>query len=110
MTPEAQRAAIAEACGWRFVGQDVSLKEEAIMCWVAPGDEPHQQKKIPDYLNDLNAMHEVEKTLTGEQEAIYRQMLCAVMDEPEWSPWRVVSAPADMRAKAFLRTLGLWKP
>lgn len=43
MTPEAQRIAIAEACGWQLLGG----------MWHHPIGG-----FIPDYLNDLNAMHE----------------------------------------------------
>lgn len=59
MSPDAQRVAIAEAVGWR--------KDEASnnICWIPPGSPqpPRGQYytlRPPDYLNDLNAMHEAE--------------------------------------------------
>ena len=104
MTPEQQqRIAIAEACGWR--------RDER--AWW----EPHRQftsgwkghHDIPDYPNDLNAMHEAVETLR-------------TMDGPQWWDFRLylaeecgssmncIQATATQRAEAFLRTLNLWKP
>ncbi len=53
--------------------------------------------KLPDYLNDLNAMHEAEKVLQGEQLTEYVE---------RWVEW---NSTAAQRAEAFLRTLGPWK-
>lgn len=52
MNPEAQRIAIAKACGWTHIVFDRGWKSTDL------GDF---QAKIPDYLNDLNTMHEAEK-------------------------------------------------
>ena len=53
MTPEEQRIKIAEACGHKF---------EKFMCNPPRLINPAiQLSEIPDYLNDLNAMHEAEK-------------------------------------------------
>ena len=60
MNPEAQRIAIAEACGWKDITRgsyDGSLFGR---------HKTQQLEIIPDYLADLNAMHEAEKTLTYE--------------------------------------------
>lgn len=56
MSPKAQRIAIAESCGlicFPMNGRWHDLTERA------DGTPVH----IPDYLSDLNAMHEAEKTL-----------------------------------------------
>ena len=122
MTPEAQRIAIAEACGWEYL----------------PGDEPtyggtykvalwHHKEKgsrrtdwsgkttvgLPDYLNDLNAA----------------EPLCQKMHEAGWAVkltpryclWYVYASHkmlgdfeientslATAICEAFLRTLNLW--
>ncbi len=88
MTPEKQRIAIAEACGWmRFFE--------------------------PDYLNDLNAMHEAVKTLNLNQWSDYMDTLYGIVQDPHICPtthqleW--VEATAPQRAEAFLRTIGKWE-
>lgn len=66
-------------------------------------------KWLPNYCNDLNAIHEAEKTLTDEQ---YRKY-CNLLEEsgydergigyPNWSR----SATAIQRAMAYVKTLEL---
>ena len=65
---------------------------------------------LPDYLNDLNAMHEAELVFIGEDKSPnyfdYRQQLyrvCCLSSE------LAVRATAAQRSEAFLRTLNLWK-
>ena len=57
---------------------------------------------MPDYLNDLNAMHEAEKVLN---EAYlwnrYKGWLLTWMTEP-------IRATAPQRCEAFLKTIGKW--
>ncbi len=65
------------------------------------GKSSCHMSNIPDYLGDLNAMHEAEKALTGEQSWQYVQLLSGYSNEG-WC------ATAAQRAEAFLRTLGLW--
>lgn len=111
MTPEQQRIAIAEACGWRFhpispIPTDASdyleRKAKAIMCWVRPGRDSWQIEQLPDYLNDLNAMHQAEKLriIGTEHESDY----CMYLYENAHQCF----ATAAQRAEAFLRTLNLW--
>ena len=57
---------------------------------------------IPDYLDDLNAMHEAEKVLDFNQ---LRDMEDSVSFQFAVYPFH---ATASQRAEAFLRTLGLW--
>lgn len=87
MTPEQQRIAIAQACGWTDTP-------------IVGGK--YGQADVPDYLEDLNAMHEAEKVLTHEQFDDYYVRLCIKIARP-------YHATAAQRAEAFLRTLGLWK-
>jgi len=112
MKPEQQRIAIAEACGWTQI-------EPCTCCdGVSRGYQPTpgaHKKHLPDYLNDLNAMHEAEKGLTYEQaEEFVEQLYLAdqknnLAENPP--PWRfnVASATAAQRAEAFLRTIGKWE-
>ncbi len=75
MTPEQQRVAIAEACGWKFVGAHPSMKCVSLMCWVRPGNPDWMSEQPFDYLNDLNAMREAEKVLNEDQRYTYGETL-----------------------------------
>ncbi len=110
MSPEAQRIGIAEACGWKRDGEWLSFPR-----WKKDGMEYFGSKDnpllcIPDYLNDLNAMHEAEKVLTDEQCEKYWIEMNALLNV--WAHGRrtwVFETPAAQRAEAFLKTLGLGK-
>ncbi len=104
MTPEAQRIAIAEACGWTNVAPRIvkNVKHQGdditVGIWSDNG-------WIPDYLNDLNAMHEAEKVLTYEQLEVY----CNILHKPNHGVYWAIHATAAQRAEAFLRTIGKWE-
>ena len=102
MTPEEQRIKIAEACGWKLEFVAVPDGDEGDV-WTKPdgfcGD-------LPDYLNDLNAMHEAEKLLKPMQWIAYGRKLQALCDESITWP---IHATATQRAEALLKTLKLWK-
>lgn len=102
MSPEAQRLAIAKACGKGW-----TLDPDGFWC-------------LPDYTEDLNAMHEAENTLTPFQRRVHGKHLLDTLNEIAvgyvsnydsqlQSLSRVASAKPAQRAEAFLRTLGLWK-
>ncbi|CAB4165051.1 hypothetical protein UFOVP817_29 [uncultured Caudovirales phage] len=66
---------------------------------------------LPDYLNDLNAMHEAEKSLSDGNaywEFIRHLHEIAKRDSLPFIADRA-NATAAQRAKAFLKTLNLWK-
>jgi len=64
---------------------------------------------VPDYFNDLNACHEMEKVLTDLQYKQYCKMLdeLGYDDRGVWYPNRSRSATAEQRCEAFLMTLGV---
>ena len=124
MTPEEQRIAIAEACGF--------VKVPCPNSSLAGNAPFHPQPKtfwaesywgkdvvgVPDYLNDLNAMHEAEKILRGptddeesERSRYSENIILAVANGQEvvdvWY-WEHITATAAQRAEAFLRTIGKW--
>lgn len=101
MTTESQRIAIAEACGWSYEKNETYAPDGAF--WWSKNPE------FPDYLNDLNAMHEAEKTLNPIQAAEYARMLTSTAWQSEQPVFAPMTAKADQRAEAFLRTLNLWK-
>ena len=91
MKPEQQRIAIAEACG--------------TMRWSYALPKKCVGASVPNYLNDLNAMHDAEKMLTSSQIAQYVDSL-EEMNE-RWST--PAFATAAQRAEAFLRAIEKWE-
>jgi hypothetical protein len=105
MNEQSQRVAIAKACGYKMIPYEkpstatghafTGLDKDGALC------------PIPDYLHDLNAMHEAEKTMTGAGNWIlYVNLLRKIMHD-DWS-W-FVCAPANVRAEAFLRVIRKWE-
>ena len=96
MNQEEQRIAIAEACGWKTGYRD-----------------PEAWHPLPDYLNDLNAMHEAEKTLwkqgTSDYDPLARRRYYHTLDQLTGDQWDTITATATQRAEAFLKALNLWK-
>jgi hypothetical protein len=97
--------AIAEACGF-YKEKPWSNGSE---CWGHKDYPPHVGfEEIPDYCNDLNAMHEAEKILSDESHADYAcELVKTIRQNGEW--FESVSATAAQRAEAFLRTINYWK-
>ncbi len=108
MKPEAQRIAIAEACGW------TPAHCETFNRWLHPDSAYYRlERDLPDYLYDLNAMHEAEASIDDEQEwAVYSDQLANVVfrdAKNDGTASAVWHATAAQRAEAFLRTLGKWE-
>jgi hypothetical protein len=120
MTPEAQRIAIAKACGWR-PWRELPTPEtgELMMSFISPN--PNEGNRfaddLPDYLNDLNAMHEALQTLeVREQGAFWDHLHEATLkhifwsdDTNAWNCFDTLNAPAAKWAECFLKTKGLWQ-
>ena len=107
MNEEAQRRAIAEACGWDFDPLEAQeWGSRGTWCKSPDNDELWFHCHVPDYLHDLNAMHDAEKVLLH-REKEYVEVL-TMMCLAKHCPMRLLHADADDRAEAFLRTLGLW--
>lgn len=115
MTTEQKRIKIAEACGWREEHREQMryLRGQ----WTSPEGD---YKPIPDYFNDLNACHEMEKVLTRGQWYDYGWRLSEMihgndedrfndMDNLGYRFGEIAHATAAQRAEAFGLTLGLWK-
>ncbi len=119
MNTEHQRIAIAEACGWTTRPNGF----QRCFIWVDPdghdvgqtNHEAHMEtaaRNLPDYLSDLNAMHEAEKVLTAIQCNDYDTYIMHRLRESEINPPAnrfKFHATASQRAEALLRTLNLWK-
>lgn len=101
MTDKQINVAIAEACGWIDIIAPTAPPEfNRRSCGRLGNFEP---KQIPDYCNDLNAMHEAEKALSDDQMWIMARNI--ELNESRW----YFHASARERAEAFLRTLGKWE-
>lgn len=108
MTNAEINIAIAEYCGWQILEPEVHPC--IIYHWAI---KPDGSKRIsPDYCNDLNEMHEVEKTLNDPiQQSFYAEYLgdCNSFEKGEYPTFRFVNSTAKERAIAFLKTIGKWK-
>ncbi len=126
-TDEEINAAVAAACGWVDVILAVPWQVEypedfsPIPCGVRPAHDrrssPLRWGPVPNYCNDLNAMHEAEKTLRREQYEDYLDNLCITLGGELYTSARETHADvlfllanktAKQKAEAFLRTLGKW--
>lgn len=68
---------------------------------------------LPDYIGDLNNMHEVEKTLNYVQKIEYCRLLRYAVGirggtDGKQAEWLLITATARQRAEAFLKTIGAW--
>jgi len=130
MNPEQQRIMIAEKCGYKKEwlhgktkpSQDPDLMDGDSLIWRVPGSGYFgSDSDLPDYPNDLNAMHEAEKVLKEEQLNTYGKLLWSAVSGAKselvsdiFNPslkWcaKIAHATAHQRAEAFLKVFGLWK-
>ncbi len=117
MKLEAQRIAIAEACGWtkcRLAIKGAGAPERGPSPYGIPPGRNYEAAVTP-YERDLNAMHEAEKVLTKESQcARYAGEIAAIVKGYAHEPFLGVQSyiwhsTAAQRAEAFLKTLNLWK-
>jgi len=110
MKPEKQRIAIAEACGWTDVKGTKGVHPKARFKGCGYADD---WIALPDYLNDLNAMHQAEKVLTKNKSMEYAFRLADswILNGEDKQPdlVRGFCATAAERAEAFLKTIGKWE-
>jgi hypothetical protein len=114
VTPQAQIIAIAEACGWTNISWYGVYQD-----WL--GSRPNECRDtypIPDYLNDLNAMHEAETLVIYSNDKSpkkYTQQIKAAIckdagvKKAQMDFDMCITATAAQRAEAFLKTIGKWK-
>jgi len=122
MSPEKQRIAIAEICGYSYIGKNRAGEDT----WGHPeflaigfnllGDK-FGRYRLPDYLNSLDAMRQAEKMFsTLDMRERYASQLISIVFETvvEGVPatlagcFLLAHATAAQRAEAFLKTLGKW--
>ena len=104
MTEEIQRIAIAEACGW------VKTVASGVWAFYVTNEKTKFARfdELPDYLNDLNAMHEAERALniSDEQITYWKNTLEFVCNRDNTI---TLMATAAQRAEAYLKTIGKWE-
>ena len=107
MSPDSQRIAIAEACG--IVSKDK---------WGSLYKTPRGiLRDCPDYLADLNAMHEAEQILWrmdwshryAFNDHLANTIRGRTVNRNEWDAETLLDATAEKRAEAFLKTIGKWE-
>ena len=108
MTNHQINIAIAEACGWTECEHVESLglckgKHENALPQYPTG---HSQ--LPDYCNDLNAMHEAEEVFSTWRFWDYADILNRLVPN-DMGKDSYIRASARQRAEAFVKTLGKWE-
>jgi len=120
VTPEAQRIAIAEACGWKNVDAGSGRVWGVTTRHKGTPSEFDVCVDVPNYPFDLNAMHDAEKVFwdTGKAMEFTNQLVGIVCSArgfrwdkgtPDDHLMCLSHATAAQRAEAFLRTIGKWK-
>ena len=116
MTNEQINIAIAKACGWDFDPIECAEWGSRQRWCKSPHGKIVFRHGIPDYLNDLNAMHEAEKVFAYEEAQQFEGELCGICgsenlhkEYPLPFEFAVAHATASQRAEAFLRTVGKWE-
>jgi len=121
MKHEAQSIAIAEFCGWEQLAQTGVWHHPDGKNAVPRGGKIHLQRRkmklpgaedylLPDYLNDLNAIHGAEALLSlehGIDYVIHLGIVCGPSKRGDHN-FDLVHATAGQRAEALLRVIGKW--
>jgi hypothetical protein len=116
VSPEAQRIAIAEACGWLSIKNHSTIRINGLWMGYPPKNAIiNKPVELPDYLNDLNAIHEAISNQgwdANEMLSFLRNLKEIVAPHYLWenmlTNWCLSHATAAQRAEAFLKCLNLW--
>lgn len=123
MTKEKQQITIAKACGWKDVKvtnhEYVDVDSRSITYWSGltgiPPEFIHYEQRIrvPDYLNDLNAINDavlsILNSATSQLNWDYCRILGGVTGSGNHVTTAIIHATAAQRAKALLKALNLWE-
>jgi hypothetical protein len=114
MTKAQQRISIAKARGWKWLDHPDTLDRTKTFQlqnkWVlSPDDKLELPHNAPDYLNDLNAMHEAVASLTPSQRSNFCVTLNRITGQSsKILGWQyLIHTTAEQRAEAFLEALDL---
>lgn len=92
--------AIAEACGLDVPEFCCDMDNECYIDCLEVWNDTISE--LPDYCNDLNAMHDLEENHMQDKYDRYESILKGLLGD-DWG-----YATARQRAEAFLRTIGKW--
>lgn len=136
MKPEEPQIAIAEACGWTIIKAAMSVSKDPYegtfsgTAYIPPGKVWEQmdtweqrecfKNKPPNYLNDLNAIHEARRQhintptlrvhyMNTLHKIVGRRMEKNKVGTPMVSDFDCLNAECHEHANAFGLTLNLWK-
>ena len=101
MTNEQINIAIAEACGWKYEKNETHAPDGSF--WWS------KEPEIPDYCNDLNAMHEAWLSLSDKDKFVCDKELMRVLVASKDGPYWMTNSTARQRAEAFLKAIEKWK-
>lgn len=124
MTPEEINREIAEFCGRKPGAYYCSTCRECVPIKEVTSGGYHDECScrvhldLPNYFEDLNAMHEAESIIYDAPETLKNDMLrkcyyhnlVAICKRAGWKfAYREFRAAAPQRSEALLRTIGRWK-
>ena len=128
MSPEKQRIAIAEACGWRFSEYTVvnptgkrltylsGLGRDRERSYVKDSKEAIRIKLVPDYLNDANTSKELIEHLRKKEYSVMfifegNTVECRATNKNNYHlvSVRGIMKPSEAICEVFLKALRLWK-
>jgi hypothetical protein len=108
MTDKEINIKIAEACGWERAPEKDAYFEHEYWAQFEDGhfvtDTQEIGCKLPDYLNDLNAMYEAEKIIE-QQKLGYAYELNLGRNGGNHFEWSKIHSTARQRAEAFVKTI-----
>ena len=114
MNKELQRTTIAKVCGWEAGEANVNRDHSKAQGFWYKQMFYVGTDSLPDYLNDLNEMHEALKFLvTDDQKRRFVDYISNINNGGNgalrWrGRWACASASAAQYAEAFLRVFNLW--
>jgi hypothetical protein len=116
MSPNEQNVALAKACGWTQINPNT-------VQYTAQNSNG-KWDTIPDYVNDLNAIHDAKETLGindrnnldirvkwvgALRDVVSRRCPLNKLGTPVVSDLDILCASAEEHAEALLKTLKKWK-
>ena len=115
MNDRQKKALIAGKCGWTTEAPNWAspCHKDGSQFWFKKGYNARVFGQLPDYLNDLNAMHEAENCLDEQKGEINAYLHALEMEIPVSGILRrkskqelqIISATCKQRANAFLRVI-----